>query len=141
MRSLICAATLLGFLALVGWTSRPAGAQSDDEVPTIKEIMKKLHKGAQAPLKSVQTALKTSSPDWSKVGEDAKVIEKYGAYLPKNEPPRGEKESFEKLAKAYEKNAKALKEAAEKEDLDKAKDATKKLGSSCAACHKAHRPN
>ena len=139
MRSLICAASLLGFLAVIAWTSRPAGAQ-DDEMPTIKQIMAKLHKGAKAPLKTVQTQLKGDSPDWSKVETEAKIIEKFGAFLPKAEPPKGEKASYEKLAKSYEKNAKALKEAAEKEDLTKARDATKALGKSCAACHKAHRP-
>ena len=46
MRALICAASLLGLLTVVAWTSSPAGAQ-DDEKPTIKEIMAKLHKGAE----------------------------------------------------------------------------------------------
>ena len=132
MRSLICAASLLGFLAVIAWTSHPASAQDDDEMPTIKQIMAKLHKGAKAPLKTVQTQLKGDSPDWSKVETEAKIIEKFGAFLPKAEPPKGEKASYEKLAKAYEKNAKALKEAAEKEDLTKARDATKGLGKSCA---------
>jgi cytochrome c556 len=141
MRSLICAASLLGLLAVVAWTSRPAGAQSDDESPTIKQIMAKLHKGAKAPLKAVQAELKGDSPDWSKVGTEAKVIEKYGAFLPKADPPKGDKTSYEKLAKAYATNAKALNVAAEKEDLTKAKDATKKLGGSCTACHKSHRPS
>ena len=141
MRSLICAATVLGFLAVAGWTSRPAGAQSDDEPPTIKQIMAKLHKGSKAPLTTVKNALKSDSPDWSKIETEAKVIEKFGALLPKAEPPRGEKASYEKLARAYEKNAKALKEAAEKEDLAKARDACKKLSGSCMACHKAHRPS
>ncbi len=109
-------------------------------MPTIKQIMAKLHKGAKAPLKTVQTQLKGDSPDWSKVETEAKIIEKFGAFLPKAEPPKGDKASYEKLAKAYEKNAKALKEAAEKEELTKARDATKALSKSCAACHKAHRP-
>jgi cytochrome c556 len=141
MRSLICAASLLGLLSVVAWTSRPAGAQSDDETPTIKQIMGKLHKGAKAPLTTVKAELKGDSPDWSKVATEAKVIEKYGAYLPKADPPRGDKASYEKLAKAYAKNAKALNTAAEKEDLAKAKDATKNLGGSCQACHKSHRPS
>jgi hypothetical protein len=140
MRSLICAATLLGFLTVIGWTSRPAGAQSDDETPTIKQIMAKLHKGSKAPLTAVKNALKSEAPNWSTIETEAKVIEKFGAFLPKADPPRGDKESYVKLAKDYEKNAKALKEAAAKEDLDKARDASKKLNGSCMACHKAHRP-
>jgi cytochrome c556 len=139
MRSLICGATLLGFLAVAGWMSRPAGAQ-DEEKPTIKQIMAKLHKGSKAPLKAVQTELKGESPDWSKVETEAKIIEKFGSFLPKAEAPRGDQASYEKLAKGYEKNAKALKVAAEKQELADAKAAAKNLGGSCAACHKAHRP-
>jgi cytochrome c556 len=140
MRALICAASVLGLLTVVALSSSPAGAQ-DDEKPTIKQIMAKLHKGAKAPLKTVAAELKSDSPDWKKVGTDAKIIEKFGAFLPKAEAPKGDQASYEELAKAYEKNAKILKEAADKEDLASAKDASKKLGGSCKACHSAHRPN
>src|SRR5262245_59154736 len=51
MRALICAASLLGLLTVVAWTSRPAGAQ-DDEKMTIKQIMGKIHKGSKAPIKN-----------------------------------------------------------------------------------------
>jgi cytochrome c556 len=139
MRLLICAASLLGLLTVIAWTSSPAGAQSDDEMPTLKEIMAKLHKGSKAPLNTVKNALKNESPDWAKIETDAKVIEKLGAFLPKTEPPRGDKASYEKLAKAYASNAKKLEEAAEKQDLEKARAASKSLGGSCQTCHKAHR--
>ena len=139
MRLLICAASMLGLLSIVTWTCSPAGAQ-DEEKPTIKQIMAKLHKGSKAPIKNVQAELKSDSPDWSKVETEAVIIEKFGAFLPKSKAPRGEQESFEKLAKAYEKNAKALKEAAENHELAKAKEATKKLGGTCKSCHEAHKP-
>lgn len=139
MRALICAASLLGLLSIFAWTAAPAGAQ-DEEKPTIKQIMAKLHKGSKAPLNSVKAELKGDSPNWKKVETEAKIIEKFGAFLPKTEAPRGDQASYEKLAKAYAKNAKALQEAAEKEELAPARDATKKLGGSCQACHKAHRP-
>jgi cytochrome c556 len=140
MRALICAATLLGFLAVIAWTSSPAGAQ-DDEMPTIKQIMAKLHRGSKGALNVVKSQLKGDSPNWSTVETEAKVIEKFGAFLPKSEPPKGEKESWDKLAKSYEDNAKKLKEAAGDKDLDKAKEAAGALGKSCTACHKAHRPS
>jgi cytochrome c556 len=139
MRALICMASVLGLLSVVAWTSGPAGAQ-DEEKPTIKQIMQKLHKGAKAPIKNVQAELKSDSPDWSKVETESKIIEKLGSFLPKSEAPRGDQASFEKLAKAYEKNAKALKVAAEKQELDKAKAATKNLGGTCKSCHEAHKP-
>jgi hypothetical protein len=140
MRALICAASLLGLLTAVAWTSTPAGAQ-DEEKPTIKRIMGKLHKGSKAALNVVKAELKGDSPNWSKVETEAKVIEKFGAFLPKAEAPKGEQASYERLAKAYAKNAKALEQAAGDMDLAKAKDATKSLSTSCQACHKAHRPS
>jgi cytochrome c556 len=140
MRALICAASLLGILSVVAWTSSPAGAQ-DEEKPTIKQIMAKLHKPSKGVLHVVKAELKSDSPDWSKVETEAKIIEKLGAFLPKAEAPKGDQASYEKLAKAYAKNAKALEEAAGDKDLDKARDATKKLGASCKSCHTAHRPS
>jgi cytochrome c556 len=138
MRSLICLASVVVLLAVAGWVSHPAGAASDDETPSIKKIMKTLH-GKGAPVGNVSKALKSDSPDWPKVTKDAETIVKYSAYLPKLEPPKGDKESYEKLAKAYESSAKTLKTTAEKEDLDGARAASKKLGASCKACHTAHK--
>ena len=62
--------------------------------------------GRQRPLAKLKKALKAESPDWSDVQKLTKDFEKYGAFLEKNDPPRGEKADFEKLAKAYYKNAK-----------------------------------
>ena len=139
MRSLMCVASVLVLLAVAGWVSHPAGAASDDETPTIKKIMQTLHKGAKAPLNTVKASLKGDSPDWSQIEKDAEIIAKYGAFLTKGEPPKGEKADFEQLAKAYERSAKSLKTAAEKEDLKSARSASKKLGDSCKACHAAHK--
>jgi cytochrome c556 len=138
MRALICGATLLGFVAVAAWTSRPVGAQ-DEEKPTIKQIMAKLHHRSKGALTTVKAELKSDSPDWSKVEADAKIIEKFGSFLPKAQAPRGDQANYEKLAKGYEKNAKALMEAAEKHELGEAKEATKKLGGTCKSCHEAHK--
>ena len=63
--------------------------------------MDKLHKGKNSPLSTVKAALKGDSPDWTEIQKEAKVFATFGAALPKNDPPRGDKESYEKLAKAY----------------------------------------
>jgi cytochrome c556 len=139
MRSLMCVASVLCFLAVAGWVSHTAGAASDDETPSIEKIMEKLHKGKTAPLSVVKAQLKSDSPDWAKLDEEAKVMVKFGAFLAKNDPPRGEKSSFEKLAKSYESHVKALKKAVEKEDLTGARAALKKIGGTCKACHTAHK--
>ncbi len=142
MRSLMCAASVLACVAVACLSAGSAGASADDEeTPTIKTVMEKLHKGAKSPVNTVKAELKGSSPDWESVQKEAKVIKKYGDALAKNDPPRGKKESYEKLAKAYASSAKSLEEAAEKEDLKAARDASKKISGSCTACHKSHRPN
>ena len=127
MRVLLCAASVLVLLLIVSLVPGPAGAQDDEKVPSVKKIMDVLHKGEKGVLRKAKAALKGDSPDWAEVLKDAKEIAKYGAYLAKNDPPKGDKESWEKLAKAYASNAKTLEEAAEKEDLAKARAATKKL--------------
>ncbi len=109
-------------------------------MPPVKKIMDVLHKGGKSHLAKVKAALKGESPDWAEVLKDAKAIHKNGGYLAKNDPPRGEKADWEKLAKAYAANAKTLEEAAEKEDLAKARAATKKFGATCKTCHEAHKP-
>src|SRR5271170_5925457 len=101
MRALLCAASVLVMLLIAGLVSGPAGAQDDEKVPSVKKIMDVLHKGGKAHLSKAKAALKGDSPDWAEVLKDAKAIHKYGAYLPKNDPPRGEKASWEKVAKAY----------------------------------------
>ena len=107
--------------------------------PPVKKIMDVLHKGAKSHLSKAKAALKGDSPNWAEVLKDSKAIAKYGAYLAKNDPEKGDKADWEKLAKAYASTAKTLEAAAEKEDLTKARAATKKLSSSCKACHDAHK--
>jgi cytochrome c556 len=141
MRPLFCVAGLLAVLALAGLASGPAGATSDDETPTIKKVMSKLHKGKTAPLNVLKTALKGSSPNWEKVQKEAKIYAEYSAAMPKNDPPRGDKESYDKLAEAFASAGKSLEESAEKEALKGSRDALKKITGSCMPCHKSHKPN
>jgi cytochrome c556 len=132
MKRLMCLASTLATMALL------AGATTQESA-TIKEVMDNLHKGGNAPLAKLKTALKAESPDWTKVQELTKDFIKFGALLEKNEPPRGDKADFEKLAKAYYKNAKALDDAAKAEDKGKAQAALNKIGASCKTCHTAHK--
>jgi cytochrome c556 len=141
MRPLFCAGGVLAVFMAAALVAATAGASNQDETPTIKKVMQTLHKGKTAPLNTVKAALKGDSPDWTKVQKEAKVFATYGAALPKNDPPRGEKATFEKLAKAYATAAETLESSATKEDLKGSRDAFNKISTSCAACHKAHRPN
>src|SRR5262245_12969265 len=139
MKSLICGASTLALLAVIGLVSHSAGAADDEQAATIDKIMETLHKGRKSPLASLKTALKSQSPDWASVQKETKTYAKYAADLPKNDPPKGDAASFKKLAKAFASEAKALDDAARKEDLDKAKAAFRKIGSYCMTCHEAHR--
>ena len=141
MRPLFCMAGGIAVLVLAILVSGPVGASSDDETPTIKKVMVTLHKGKTAPLNTVKAALKGDSPEWTAIQKQAKVFAKFGAALPKNDPPRGEKGSYEVLAKAYASAAKSMEESAEKEDLPGSRDAFRKISTSCMPCHKSHRPN
>jgi cytochrome c556 len=138
MKSLICGASVLTMLALVGATSWSAGA-ADDSPASIDKIMETLHKGRRSPLSTLKAALKSPSPDWAVVQKQSKTYAKVAADLPKNDPPKGDAASFKKLAKAFAANAKTLEESAAKEDLAATKAAFGKLGSACMTCHDAHK--
>ncbi len=115
-------------------------ASSDDKTPTIKQVMDKLHKGGSSPLAKLKKSVAVSSPDWTAIQKLTKDFATFGAALPKNEAPKGDQDHYKKLADAYAVNAKDLDEAAQKEEQASAKAALKKIGTSCNACHKAHRP-
>jgi cytochrome c556 len=135
MKRWIVVAAVVGLVGLVGL----AGAQ-DDKPLTIKQTMGKLHKGATAPVPSLKKALAGDSPNWKAVQTNTKTIVTLSESLPKNDPPKGAKANYEKLAKAYVTNAVALNDAATKENLSEAKTAYGKITGSCMTCHMAHRP-
>ena len=114
MRSLICTASVMCLVVIAGVVSRGA---SDDSPATIEKIMDTLHKGKKSAMATLKTALKSQSPDWALIKKEAKTYNKFAADLPKNDPPKGDSAAFKKLAKAFASNAKAVNDAAEKEDL------------------------
>ncbi len=70
----------------------------------------------------------------------SKELVKLGTSLGKNEPPQGEKESWDKLTQAYLDCAKTLNGAAEKKDKETATASQTKLTTMCMTCHKVHKP-
>jgi hypothetical protein len=116
-----------------------SGAREEKE-PTIKEIMTKAHKGGDSLLSTVGKDLKAAEPDWADVQTKSKELVKLGTSLGKNTPPKGEKESWEQLTKAYLDCAKTLEAAADKKDKETAAAAQKKLTTMCMNCHMVHRP-
>lgn len=128
-------AALMALLALFGLTMSSGAA---DE-PSIKDIMNKAHKGGNSILAKLGKDLKAASPDWAEVTKLSKELVSLGNALGKNKPPKGEKESWDKLTMAYQDTAKALLSAAEKKDQKTAAASQKKLSGMCGACHKAHK--
>jgi len=128
----VLAATALGLTALF---TGPAAAKD----PTIKEVMARLHKGANCPLILVKKELQGAQVDWDDVQKTSKEFVVLGGALAKNNPPRGARDSWTKLTRQYLEAAQALDAAAKKKDKTAALAAQAKLAGSCASCHKAHR--
>lgn len=112
---------------------------TDDAVPSIKKVMQVLNKGGKAESAKLKKELANGSPDWKAVQSSSKQFATLGATLAKNEPPKGEADSWKMMSDAYAADCKALDEAAQKEDLVGAKAAFMKLSNSCMTCHKAHK--
>jgi hypothetical protein len=93
---------------------------------TTKEIMKALHKGEDNTAKRVLQGRGTA--------EDLAALVKYYESLPLNEPPQGDKASWDEKSKAVLAAAKALK-AGEAGAADRFKQAV-----NCKACHSVHKP-
>ena len=112
----------------------------EDETPKTEDIMKAVFKKGTGKFSSVLKKQVEASPtDWPAIQKTTKEIATLGAALEKNEPEKGSKESFKKLAGKFGENTKHLHDAAESKDLAKVKDAQKVIGGSCMECHKAHR--
>jgi cytochrome c556 len=138
MKRLVCLAGALLVIGLASLLAGRAGA-GDEKTPTIKDVMDALHKGANSPLAQLKAELKSQSPDWAKIQKTTKEFVTHGAALPKNEPPRGDPADFKKLATTYYNTAKAIDEAAQKEDKQAAQAAFSKLTGLCKTCHAAHK--
>ncbi len=109
------------------------------KTPTVKEVMQKLHKGADSPLNKIKQELKADQPEWSRLQKQTKNFVILGAALAKNEPPRGSKASWQRLSVNYLHAAEALDNAVQKESQPDAKAAFAKISASCAACHRVHK--
>jgi len=131
MKSWALVLTVLFFLA--------GSDATETKTPSVKEIMQKLHGGKGLRIK-LNKDMRAEKLDWTEIQKDTKEILKFAEALPKNEPPRGEKESWQKLSEVYIANAKALDTAADKQDTASLKSAFAKMGGSCTKCHNAHKP-
>ncbi len=136
MRKLVVfGAGLLGLAMVAG-----LGAAQKDKVPGVDEIMDKAHHSKKGLKVQIDQEAKKPKPDWDAIQKKSKEYAEVLAFLPKNDPPKGDKKSWEKLAKDFLEDAKALDEAAKKKNAKGLVEASKKLGGKCDACHDAHQP-
>lgn len=106
--------------------------------PDIKEIMGKVNKaGGLYP--SIQKGMKTATPNWGALKNDSDELGSLVQSLGKNKPPKGEAASWQKLTKDYADEAANLNAAVVSKNKSAADAAIAKLGTSCSACHKAHK--
>jgi cytochrome c556 len=127
-------AVVLG-LAAISSSARDPQEPKD----TIKSIMKKLHVKDKGHLNQAKAALKANPIDWAAVEKAAAPIETLGKVMGELEPPRGEKEDFAKLCKAYSDHAAELIAAAKDKKKPEADKAAAALSTSCKTCHDSHK--
>ncbi len=139
MRKLAQTAGVLALLAVVALALSRTGA-ADNKSPTIKEIMQKAHNGDSSLLGQLRGELRDDVPEWADIQKQTKELVTLASSLGKNNPPRGDKESWQKLTKQYLERAKALDGAAKKKDKKASQVAYAKLRGSCGDCHNAHKP-
>jgi cytochrome c556 len=122
----------------------PVGAVAfgafDDEKYDNETIMKSVFNKKSGKFSSVLKKQVEATPtDWDELQKTTEEIAKYGKALGKNEPEKGSKDSFKKLAGKLADNTKELDDAADAKDLTKLKASQKAIQNSCMECHKAHR--
>jgi hypothetical protein len=138
MKRLTLLALLIPGLLAAGLLPGTAEAR-DEKAPDIKEIMKKVNSPTGL-YSMVLRELKEQDVMWDDIKEPAKEIARLAALLGKNDPPQGDKASWQKLTKAYADDARALEKAVAKMDRKAAIAAQKRIGDdACMACHKVHR--
>jgi len=108
--------------------------------PTTKQIMAKLNgRGPGALTPAIGKALDADPPAWDTITPQTQEYARLAAAMSQNDPPRGSKESWANLTKAFAATAEALNKAAQAKDRDAALEAHSTITGSCMECHKEHR--
>ena len=111
---------------------------ADEPPKTIKEVMAN-HKKDQL-RQQIGDEIKATSPDWAALQKKTKTYADATAKLGSFDPPKGDKDSYKKLAASFAESAKEIDKAVQAKDAKAAMAAFQKSGMACSACHQAHRP-
>lgn len=105
----------------------------------IADIMAKLTKGPQSLNNVIGRELNESTPPWDAIQPQTKEFVQLASSMSKYDPPKGEKDSWQKKTAEFAKSATDLDQAAKAKNIDAARAAHHALGESCKSCHQAHR--
>jgi hypothetical protein len=97
-------------------------------------------RGPKALKNSLDGELKSDSLSWDTVQSQTAELVKLTGQVAKADPPKGEKDSWARLAGALEVSAKDLDKAAQAKDQKAAAAALEKINQSCKNCHDVHKP-
>jgi hypothetical protein len=101
--------------------------------------MAKLTKGPSSLTPVIGEELEAENPPWETLQTQTKEFAQLASSMSKNTPPRGHKESWDKLTSAYAEWASDLDEAVQTKNKAAALETHGKLAGSCMACHREHR--
>ncbi len=107
--------------------------------PVIKQVMVKIGRGPGSLSSQLNQELKQTPPPWDAIAPQAHEVATLAASIVKEEPKRGDKESWERLSAGFVATADELDKAAQAKDQAAATKAHAKLAGGCLECHRAHR--
>jgi hypothetical protein len=116
-----------------------AGPGGPGANPVIKEAMVKIGKGPNSLTPTIGKELKEATPPWDAIGPQAHEVATLAASIVKEEPTRGDKDSWARLAGTFVAAADELDKAAQAKDQAAATKAHGQLSNGCMECHRAHR--
>jgi hypothetical protein len=138
MASLVRKVSLALLLAGLGVICASDGVVFAADAKDAEYIMKKVN-GKKGLTTKISTAIKDGK--WDDAQKMAKELKELTADLGKNDPHKGDKSSWEKLAKKYAEEGAAVADAVEKKDAKEANKAimTFTTEATCKGCHKSHK--
>lgn len=136
VRAALMAAFGVAAVVVAGGTAVTADDKKE-KLPDISEIMKKAHGKTDGYLGKIGKAAKGGK--WEDAQKAAKEQSILAVALEKNDPPKGDKKSWEKLTKAYTESSKKIEEGAKKEDAKAVTDNLGMIFKSCKGCHDSHK--
>jgi len=130
-----------------GFGGGPGGPGNFDGGPggpgggsAIRQVMMRMFgRNPQALRRSLEANLKADPPAWAAIQTGTAELVKLSGDVGKADPPKGSKESWNKLAGGLIATAKDLDKAAQAKNLADVRTANESIGKMCNACHDQHK--